>query len=753
MVKLMKHKLFVRMSIVLLAAATLTAQTTSVANRSIMGFVPDSAAAQRTREAQFDALLNPEDLRTWMKRLSARPHHLGSPYNKENAEFIASLFRSWGYDTQIEQFDVLFPTPRTRVVEMIAPEKYMLKLIEPAVPGDATTDQLADQLPPYNAYSIDGDVTAPLVYVNYGVPGDYEELARRGIDVKGKIVISRYGGAWRGIKPKVAAEHGAVGCIIYSDPRNDGYFQGDVYPKGAWRNENGVQRGSVMDMPLYPGDPLTPNVGSTKAAKRLDIKQVKTLTKIPVLPVSYGDALPLLRSLDGAVVPEQWRGALPVTYHFGGSSPTVHIKLEFNWDTKPVFDVIAKMPGSERPDEWVIRGNHRDAWVNGAQDPLSGQVAMLEEAKAISELTKRGWKPKRTIVYAAWDGEEEGLLGSTEWVETHADELRQKAVAYINSDTNGRGFLGIGGSHTLEKFINEVARDIPDPETKMTVWERSRAQQVVNGSPEERREAMERKDLRIDAMGSGSDYTPFLQHLGIASLNIGFGGEDGGGSYHSAYDSFAHYTRFGDPDFTYGVALSKVGGHAVMRLADADVLPFEFANFAETVNGYANELTRLANTMREETDRTNQIISSGMLAAVQDPTRAYVMPQTKEAVPKLDFKTLETALSKLNASVQNYQRASAEKQLSPDRRAALDKILYGSERSLTLNTGLPRRDWFKHQIYAPGYYTGYGVKTLPAIREAIEQRDWREATEQIGVVSKVIENFAAEIDKAAALYQ
>ena len=485
----------------------------------------------------------------------------------------------------------------------------------------------------------------------------------------------------------------------------------------------------------------------------LTIKQVKTLTKIPVLPISYGDALPLLKNLDGAVVPEAWRGALPVTYHFGGSTPTVHLKLKFNWDTKPVYDVIAKMRGSERPDEWVIRGNHRDAWVNGAQDPLSGQVAMLEEAKAMSELAKSGWKPKRTIVYAAWDGEEEGLLGSTEWVETHADELRQKAVAYINSDTNGRGFLGLGGSHTLEKFINEVARDIPDPETKMTVWERARGRQVVTGSPDERREAMERKDLRIDALGSGSDFTPFLQHLGIASLNIGFGGEDGGGSYHSVYDSFAHYTRFGDPDFAYGVALAKVGGHSVMRLADADVVPFEFSNFAETVNGYAAELTKLTADMREETNRTNRNISSGMLEAAEDPTQKIVIPKIKEAVPDLNFAPLKTALNKLNESVRNYQRASSDEQIPPDRRAALDEILYRSERRLMLDAGLPRRDWFKHQIYAPGFYTGYGVKTLPAIRDAIEQRDWREAAEQIGLVADVIENFAAEIDKAAALYQ
>jgi len=727
-------------------------QSMPAGQRDLMGFSDSSTQSQRALESKFDSYLRAENLRERMKRLSARPHHVGSAYDKENAEFILSQFKAWGWDAQIEQFDVLFPTPKTRLVEMTAPERFTLKLNEPEVAGDSTSGQQSEQLPTYNAYSIDGDVTAPVVFVNYGVPADYEELAKQGVDVKGKIVIAKYGGSWRGIKPKVAAEHGAVGCIIYSDPRNDGYYQGDVYPKGAWRSENGVQRGSVMDMPVFPGDPLTPGVGATKNAKRLALKDATTLTKIPVLPISYSDALPLLRNLDGAVVPEQWRGALPITYHFGGNTPTVHMKLAFNWDTKTIYDVIAKMKGSERPDEWIIRGNHHDAWVNGADDPLSGQVAMMEEARAIGELAKTSWRPKRTLVYCAWDGEEEGLLGSTEWVETHADELSQKAVAYINSDTNGRGFLGIGGSHTLEKFMNEVARDIPDPETKMTVWERSRAVEIVNGSPTVRKEAMERSDQRIDALGSGSDYTPFLQHLGIASLNIGFGGEDGGGSYHSIYDSFDHYTRFGDPNFEYGVALAKVGGHAVLRLADAETLPFDFTNFADTISQYVGEVTRLADTMRDDTRTSNQFISSGMLKAVQDPTKTFVVPAVRDDVPYLNFAPLQNALAKLNKSAARFKKASAERSLSKNQQEELDAILFKSERALTDPSGLPRRNWFRHQIYAPGFYTGYGVKTLPGIREAIEQRNWKEAAEEIEVVSKTIDGFAAQIDKATSLF-
>ena len=741
---------FLRFSIVLLLTFSVLAQTTPD-EKNLLGFSAENAAKQRALETKFDASLKADNLRDWLKRLSARPHHVGSPYDKANAEYILSLFKSWGFDARIETFDVLFPTPKTRVLEMLAPEKYTAKIAEPALQEDATSDQQSEQLPVYNAYSADGDVTAPLVYVNYGVPADYEELAKRGVDVRGKIAIARYGGSWRGIKPKVAAEHGAVGCLIYSDPRNDGFYQGDVYPKGAYRNENGAQRGSVMDMPTFPGDPLTPNVGATKNAKRLALKDATTLTKIPVMPISYGDALPLLRNLEGAVVPENWRGALPITYHFGGTNATkVHLELEFNWDTKTIYDVIAKLKG-ERDDEWIIRGNHHDAWVNGADDPLSGQVAMLEEARAVSELVKSGWKPKRTIVYAAWDGEEPGLLGSTEWVETHAEELKNKAAVYINSDSNGRGFLGVGGSHTLEKFVNQVAADVTDPQTKISVASRWRANEFINSSsPVAKKDAKERADLRISALGSGSDYTPFLQHLGIASINLGYGGEDGGGSYHSIYDSFDNYTRFGDPTFDYGIALAETAGRMTIRLANADVLPFEFTDFADTVGVYIKEITTLADQMRDDTKTMNKMIGDGTLKAVQDPTETYIVPSAKPEVPFLNFAPLENALAKLQNSAKKYQTASKGK-ASAAASKKLDETLMKTERALISPAGLPRRDWFKHQIYAPGFYTGYGVKTLPAVREAIEQREWTEADAQIIVVAKTLENFAAEIDRATVL--
>lgn len=713
-------------------------------------------ANQHELEKQFDASMKADNLRNWMKRMSARPHHVGSPYDKENAEFIAAQFKSWGYATTIEEFYVLFPTPKTRVLEMVAPVKFKPTLAETALKEDATSNQISEQLPVYNAYSIDGDVIGELVYVNYGVPRDYEELAQRGIEVKGKIVIARYGGSWRGIKPKVAAEHGAIGCLIYSDPRDDGYFQGEVYPKGAYRNEYGAQRGSVADMPLFPGDPLTPNIGATKDAKRLAIKDAPTLTKIPVLPISYSDAKPLLEVLSGPLAPETWRGALPLTYHLGPGPTKVHLKLEFNWDLKPLYNVIAKIPGSEYPEEWIIRGNHHDAWVNGADDPVSGMVATMEEARAISELVQSGWKPKRTLIYCAWDAEEPGLLGSTEWVEAHADELKNKAVIYINSDSNGRGFLGVGGSHTLEKFINGVARDVIDPQKKISVAERARALRILRGSSEDRNEARERKDLRISALGSGSDFTPFLQHLGIASLNLGYGGEDGGGSYHSIYDSFDHYTRFADPDFAYGLALAQTAGRAVIRLADSEVLPFEFMNFSDTVSKYAREVVKLTDDMRDETEELNRRLKDKTFDAVADPKEVFIAPKPKDAVPFLNFSPLQNAVAAVQHSAKNYDLATnsltaKSKSLTGEKQKALNGILLSLERALTNSAGLPRRPWFKHQIYAPGFYTGYGVKTLPAVREAIEQRNWTEANTQILVVAQILERFASEIERATAI--
>ncbi len=744
-----------RLSLATLLFCLTAAALAAPADSPILGFQEGQIASQRELEKRFAASLSRDNIRDWIERLSARPHHVGSPYGKENADFIAGLFTSFGFETRVERYMVLFPTPRTRRLELLAPDKFEASLREPVLAQDATSAQSDEQLPTYNAYSVDGDVTGDLVYVNYGVPDDYEELARVGVDVRGKIVIARYGGSWRGIKPKVAAEQGAIGCILYSDPRDDGYFQGDVYPDGAYRNEAGVQRGSVADMPTYPGDPLTPGRAAVDGAARLELAETPTLTKIPVLPISYGDALPLLRAMGGPVAPAAWRGALPITYHLGPGPARVHLKLESNWDLAPAYDVIATMPGSERPDQWIIRGNHHDAWVNGASDPVSGMASLLEEARGVGLLAKNGWKPKRTIVYAAWDAEEPGLIGSTEWVEGHADGLREKAAVYINSDSNGRGFLGAGGSHTLEKFINQVARDVVDPQTGVSVWERLRARRLETRE-KERDALLKRSDLRISALGSGSDYTPFLQHLGIASLNLGYGGENGGGSYHSIYDSFDHYRRFGDPGFDYGVTQAETAGRAVLRLASADVLPFDFSNFAETVSGYLKEVKDLADSMRDATAEQNRLLRERVAALAADPTTTFVPPVPKEPVPFLNFAPLENAVTGLKSSAAAYDEAwktlrEAGKAPSEAVAVQLDEILLQTERKLTNPKGLPRRPWYVHQIYAPGFYTGYGVKTLPGVREALEQRSWGEGEEQIGLVSQALLDFGAEIDRATRL--
>ncbi len=716
----------------------------------ITGFPGAQTEVQRQLEVRFDAGLNPDDLRTWMEYLSSRPHHVGSPFGREVAEFIAERFREWGYETAVETYQVLFPTPRVRRLEMLAPTRFTAALEEPALSEDRTSDQKDEQLPSYNAYSIDGDVTGELVYVNYGVPGDYDELERRGIDVAGKIVIARYGGSWRGIKPKVAAEHGAIGCLIYSDPRDDGYARGDVYPDGPYRMADGAQRGSVADMPLFPGDPLTPHVGATEAAARLDLDEAPTLTKIPVLPISYADAEPLLAALGGPVAPGNWRGGLPLTYHLGPGPAQVHLEVAFNWDLEPAYNVIARLEGRERADQWVLRGNHHDAWVNGAADPISGLVALMAEAKAIGALARTGWRPRRTIVFAAWDAEEPGLIGSTEWGEHHADELRERAVAYINTDGNGRGFLNMSGSHTLQRFINEVARDVTDPQTGVSVFDRRHARRLANGATDD---LAATEDHRINALGSGSDYTPFLQHLGIASLNLGFGGESGGGSYHSIFDSFDHYTRFIDPTFEYGIALAQTGGRAVLRLADAELLPWDFTAFEATVTRYADEVIALTDEMREETERQNRLLRDGRFELAADPTKTYAPPDAEDPVPHLNFAPVRNALVGLAASARAHDVArralvAADDRLSTDQAREVDRILFRTERAMTHPDGLPGRSWFVHQIYAPGFYTGYGVKTLPGVREAIEERAWEEAQRQIARLADTLRQVASEVDRA-----
>jgi N-acetylated-alpha-linked acidic dipeptidase len=709
----------------------------SAQQNQISGFDDSSISEELKTERTFDGLISRENIGLTIRDLSSEPHNLGSDGSKVVAEKIQRKFRDYGFDTHMDIYQVLFPEPTMRILEMTAPYAYRALLKEPALKEDATSGQ-SGQLPTYNAWSADGDVTSELVYVNYGLNADYEELAKMGIDVKGKIVIARYGQSWRGIKPKIAQEHGAIGCIIYSDPKDDGYYQGDVYPKGAFKNEFGVQRGSVMDMVIYPGDPLTPGIGATKDAKRYASHlDAPNLLKIPVLPISYHDAKPLLEALAGPVAPEGWRGALPITYHVGPGKSTVHLKLQFDWKLVPCYDVIAMIKGSEFSDEWVIRGNHHDAWVNGAMDPVSGQASMLEEAKALGTLVKSGWRPKRTIIYCAWDGEEPALLGSTEWVEDHAALLQQNTVVYINSDENGRGFLNAGGSHALEGVVDEVAKNVTDPQTGVSIYERQKAHKIATAtSPQLAKEVMDKTSLHLEALGTGSDFSPFLQHLGIPSVDLGFSGEDNGGSYHSIYDSYDNYIRFIDPGFYYCASLSKIAGHVSLRMLDADVLPFDFRILYREIKSYTTELQTLISNLRETTSINNEIIRKKYLIIASDTAKPFFPNPVKQEVPYIDFSPLENALASLAKSSDHAFEMLRNSGFNAEQKKILNKRLYRAEQSLLLDEGLPLRPWYKHVLYAPGYYTGYAVKTLPGIRESIEQRNFTEA--QTGIKKAAI---------------
>ena len=690
----------------------------------LRGFTQTSAAAERDLERRYQAIPSPDNMREYMRTISEDPHHAGSPGSRKVAEYVLAKFKSWGLDATIEEFSALMPYPVERTVELIEPEQYSATLKEPKVDADKdSTDE--GQLPTFNAYSADGDVTGALVYVNYGVPEDYEQLAKLGVDVKGKIVIARYGKSWRGIKPKVAAEHGAIGCIIYSDPKDDGFSKGKVFPDGPYRPEQGVQRGSVMDMPVHPGDPLSPGWASEQGARQLNRADAVTILKIPVLPISYGDALPLLRQLKGPDVPRDWKGGLPITYRVGPGPAKVHVKLTFDWQVRPLYDVIARIPGSESPDQWIVFGNHHDAWVNGASDPTSGNVALMETARGLAELLKTGWKPKRTIILASWDGEEWGLLGSTEWVEKHQAELAQKGVAYINTDSSGKGWLNMQGSHSLQAFFNEVGRDVPDPQgTGKSALEAKREHDLKQAKTKAAKEKIITGDLPIGALGSGSDYTAFVDYLTIASANVGFGGDGDGGVYHSVYDSFYWFTQFSDGNFAHGTALSRFTGTALLRLANADVLPFEFTSVSKTFGGYVDEIRKLL-------DGKGQTINL-------DPIR--------------------TSLNQLDASARRYEQALKTVQqgtsIPPALAGSLEELnrtLYRSERAFKHDAGLPRREWFKHVAYAPGFYTGYGVKTLPGIREGIEQKQWDEARAFIPIVAAAIDRLRADVERATAL--
>jgi N-acetylated-alpha-linked acidic dipeptidase len=682
------------------------------ADSGLRGFPEKDVQQEREWEQKARQIPEPDRIRDYIRRISERPHHAGSPASKATAEYLLELVRGWGLDATIEEFEALLPWPTVRKLELVAPTRFEAKLAEPAVAEDSNSID-PGQLPTYNAYSPDGDITAPLVYVNYGVPEDYEYLAKQGVDVKGKIVLARYGSSWRGVKPKVAYEHGAVGCLIYSDPRDDGYFPGDVYPLGPFRPKDGVQRGSVMDMAVYPGDPLSPGWASEKGSRRLALSEAKTLQKIPVLPISYDDALPLLQSLSGPVAPEAWRGAMALTYHIGPGPATAHLRVAFDWTTRPIYNVIARIPGKDFPDQWVMYGNHHDAWVNGAADPASGLASLLETARSLAELARAGWKPRRTVMFAIWDAEEFGLIGSTEWAEKHAGEIDKKLVSYLNTDMNGKGRLEIQGSHTLETFVGEVLRDVKLPGSEQTLYAAALEPPKDTAKPDQPKPA----GFRIGPLGSGSDYTAFVHHLGVASVNMAFTENSERGIYHSIYDSFYWYSHFDDTDYTHGRALSQVMVTSLLRLADAPLLPFEFGNLARTVGEYLNEIVKLKGA------------SALRVAGVR--------------------KELER-LKKSAAAFESRYRRSTEKSTGAalDHLARANELLFRTERVMLLPAGLPGREWFKHQIYAPGLYTGYGAKTLPGIREAAEAGRWEEANREADALAGALQAVREQIEQA-----
>jgi N-acetylated-alpha-linked acidic dipeptidase len=678
----------------------------------IRGFPSEDWKAQREREERARAVPQPDRIHLYMEHIASKPHQAGSPASKAVADYLVAQIKDWGLDVHVEDFEALMPYPTSRALEMTSPVRFRAELKEPAILEDPGTAE-PGQLPSYNAYSATGDVTAPLVYVNYGLPEDYTELKREGVDVKGKIAIVRYGRSWRGVKVKLAQENGAVGCLIYSDPHEDGFFQGDVYPKGAMRPEEGVQRGSVLDMALYPGDPLSPGWAAEPGAKRLSLAEAKSLLKIPVLPISYGDAKPLLEQLGGPLAPEAWRGALPITYHAGAGPAVVHLKVDFDWSSKPLHDVIVTIPGTVYKDQSIVYGNHYDAWVNGASDPASGAAVLLETVRTLSVLLKQGWHPKRTIVFALWDGEEFGLMGSTEWTEKHLKELQSGAAVYINSDNTGRGALSAGGSHSLETFLAEVLRDVNDP-----AGPRSLLDSALMASKARRPKGPDDpSEFRLAPLGSGSDYVPFLDHAGVASMNLGFAGGDAG-VYHSIYDTMAWFDRFSDGNLAYGRVLAQVMTTSMLRLADAPVLPFDFTCIDRAVRGYVEDLQK----------------------------------EAQKRPGALDLRGVQLQLTRLDAAAKAYEEQlglALKRPLSAESLTSVNAVLQKAEAALLLPDGLPGREWYRHQIYAPGLYTGYDAKTLPGIREAVEAQRYEEANQQARRVAQVLRALAAQVEEAA----
>ncbi len=683
---------------------------------SIRGFFPAEAAREAEFEKAFRAVPTPERAREDLWILTQAPHVAGTPEDFKTAQYVFNQFHEAGLDAKIVEYQVLLPTPKEVKVDLVEPFRREGPTPEETWAWDKDSSD-SSVVTPFNAYSPSGDVTARVVYANYGLPEDYERLRRWGIDVAGKIVVVRYGKCFRGVKAFVAEQNHAAGLLIYSDPAEDGYRQGDVYPRGPWRPTKDVQRGSILYLTEYAGDPLTPGYAATKGARRLTLKEARTLPRVPTTPISSEDASPILENLGGPVAPPAWQGALPFTYHVGPGASKVHLKLDMDFRTRAIWDVVAEIPGVAQPDWWVVVGNHRDAWTYGAVDPNSGTAPLLAVGRGLGQLLKQGWKPQRTIILASWDAEEFGLIGSTEWAEEHADQLMRNGVAYLNMD------VGVAGPHftasavpSLARMIREAAGDVADPGTNRPlskVWaEEGRRLRREGGIPiavlEQQPQTVSPEEQPVGELGSGSDYTPFLQHLGVPSLDLGFGGPYG--VYHALHDDFYWMEHFGDPTFKYSVAAAQVYGTLALRLADADILPFDYEDYGNAIQKYLRDFG-------EDLKKRN-VADKLPLGDAQEAAGKF----TESA------KALSEKLAVLGAS----GLADAGKL------ATINHALLEVERNFLLEKGLPGRSWFRHAFYAPGMYTGYAAVILPGVREAADQADWSTATEQLALAQQAI---------------
>ncbi len=709
-----------------LAVAASQSPTAPALPQQVFGF-HDYAAEQAKWDRDFlavpDATLAGEELKT----LTAEPHVAGSPEDYKTAQYVAGKFKAAGLETEIVQYTAWLNHPGAQHLTVLAKNgKILLQGPTPEhVSSEYGGDPFQDDprvMPGFNSSAASGDATAPVVYANYGTPADFAQLDALGISVKGKIVLVRYGSNYRGVKAYIAQEHGAAGVLIYSDPADDGYARGDIYPAGPFRPETGVQRGSIQYMFQYPGDVTTPGIASTPdlpESKRIPHNQAPSQPHIMSLPISYHDAEPILANMGGPGAPQGWQGALPFHYHVGGAADvTVHLQLKEDYAYRTIWDVIGRVPGSEDAKDWVIAGNHRDAWTYGAVDPNSGTAAMLESVHGIGTLLKEGWKPKRTVIFASWDAEEEGLIGSTEWAEQHAGELKT-ADAYFNMDVGVSGpEFNSSAVPSLKNFVREVTREVPSPKggSVYDAWLEAQKHQTGrhanNGFNEQRPGAATSTDaVHIGDLGSGSDYTPFLQHLGVPSTDIGSDGPYG--VYHSVFDNYAWFTKFADPTFVYEQQQARVFGLEMLHMVDADVLPYDYATYAKEIAEY--------------------------LSAAKTKAQDFGLT--------LDTTAADAAARKMLSAADAVHAKQASAPAAGD--AALNTALRAAEGDLLSEPGLPNRAWYKHTIYAPGQYTGYAAVVIPGVNEALDAKNASLAQQQLGVITEALNRCAATLDAAA----